>query len=116
MNFSFEDLESLKSRTNGIWIDELLQISVAKTVVALEKSAKMQHKNNSKSKVSLLRLIKSNYLLKLEINNLKNCLLKRTLFTNFSIVPRGCRISTKKNNIYLMCFQIGQINAEATQL
>jgi hypothetical protein len=59
MNFSFEDLKSLKSRTNGIWIDELLQISVGKTVVALGKSAKMQHKNNSKSKVSPLKLFPS---------------------------------------------------------
>ena len=54
--------------------------------MVLRKFADMQHKNSSKSKVSLLKLIKSDYLFNLGINSCKTCLRKKTLLTNLSIV------------------------------
>lgn len=85
---SFEELKSLRGRTNVAWIDELLVISVAETVVALRKSADMQHRNSRVSKVSLLGLIKSDYFPNLGMNSRKACLPKRTVLTNLSIVSR----------------------------
>ena len=90
---SFEELKSLRGRTNVAWIDELLVISVAETVVALRKSADMQHRKSSESKVSPLGLIKSDYFPSIGMNKYRDesrkaCLPKRTLFTNLSTVPR----------------------------
>jgi hypothetical protein len=73
---SFEELKSLRGRTNMAWIDELLKISVADTIVYLRKSAKMQHRNSSKNKVSPLGLIKSYYFPNLGMNSHKACLPK----------------------------------------
>jgi len=83
---SSEELKSLRGRTNVAWIDELLVISVAETVVALRKSADMQHKKNRKSKVSSLGLVQLDYFSKLGMNGRKACLPKRTLLTNLSTV------------------------------
>jgi Cytochrome C and Quinol oxidase polypeptide I len=85
---SFEEWKSLRGRTNVAWIDELLVISVAETVVALRKSADMQHRKSRGSKVSPLGLVKSDYFPNLGMNSRKACLPKRTLLTNLSIVPR----------------------------
>lgn len=79
---SFEELKSLRGRTNVAWIDELLVISVAETVVALRKSAGMQHKKSRGSKVSPIGLVKSDYFPNLGMNSRKACLPKRTLLTN----------------------------------
>jgi hypothetical protein len=83
---SFEESKSLRGRTNGSWIDELLVISVAKTVVALRKSVNMQHRKSNVSKVSPLGLVQSDYFPNLGMNSRKACLPKRTLFTNLSTV------------------------------
>lgn len=85
---SFEELKSLRGRTNVAWIDELLVIYVAETVVVLRKSADMQHRKSRGSKVSPLGLVKSDYFPNLGMNSRKACLPKRTLLTNLSIVPR----------------------------
>jgi RNA-directed DNA polymerase len=69
------------------WIDELLVISVAETVVALRKSADMQHRKSRKSKVSPLGLVQPDYFPNLGMNSCKACLSKRTLLTNLSTVP-----------------------------
>jgi hypothetical protein len=84
---SFEELKSLRGRTNVAWIDELLVISVAETVVALRKSADMQHRKSRGSKVSPLGLVQLDYFPSLGMNSRKACLPKRTLHTNLSTVP-----------------------------
>ena len=84
---SFEELKSLRGRTNVAWIDELLVISVAETVVALRKSADMQHRKSSGSKVSPLGLVQPDYFPNLGMNSRKAYLPKRTLLTNLSTVP-----------------------------
>jgi hypothetical protein len=68
------------------WIDELLLISVAETVVILRKSADMQHKKSKASKVSPLGLIKSDYFPNLGMSSRKVCLPKKILLTILSIV------------------------------
>lgn len=83
---SFEELKSLRGRTNVAWIDELLVISAAETVVALRQSADMQHRKSRVSKVNLLGLVQPNYFPNLGMNNRKACLPKKTLLTNLSIV------------------------------
>lgn len=85
---SFEELKSLRGRTNVAWIGELLVISVAETVVALRKPADMQHRKSRGSKVSPLGLVQPDYFLNLGMNSRKACLPKRTLLTNLSSVPR----------------------------
>jgi hypothetical protein len=85
---SFEELKLLRGRTNVAWIDELLVISVAETVVALRKSVDMQHRKSSVSKVSPLGLVQSDYFPNLGINSRKTGLPKRTLFTNLNSVQR----------------------------
>jgi len=85
---SFEELKSLRGRTNVAWIGELLKISVAETVVALRKCADVQHRNSRGNKVSPLGLIKSDYFPKLGMNGRKACLPKRTLLANLSSVQR----------------------------
>jgi RNA-directed DNA polymerase len=85
---SFEELKSLRGRTNVAWIGELLVISVAETVVALRKIADVQHRNSSRNKVSPLGLIKLDYFPKLGMNSRKACLPKRTLLANLSSVQR----------------------------
>lgn len=112
---SFEELKSVRGRTNVAWIDELLEISVAETVVVLRKSADMQYRNNSRSKVSPLRLIKLDYFLNLGMDSRKACLLKRTLFTNLNSVLRVQDVHQEIQFLF-MCFQIGQVNAEAIQI
>jgi hypothetical protein len=59
----FKKLKPLRSQTNVAWIDESFKISVAETVVDLRKSADVQRRNSSKSKVSSLKLFKSGYFL-----------------------------------------------------
>lgn len=88
----FEKLKSLRGRPNLTWIDELFKIFVAETAVDLRKFAGMQHRNSSKSKVSFLRLIKSDYFLNLGVNSCEACLLK---------VQDD---SQRNTNTYLMCF------------
>ena len=83
---SFEELKSLRGRTNMAWIGKLLEISVAGTVVALRKCADMQHRNSRGNKVSPLGLINFDYFPKLGMNGHKACLPKRTLLTNLSSV------------------------------
>jgi hypothetical protein len=58
------------------------------TVVDLRKFADMQHRNNSKSKISPLGLIQLDYFFNLGMNNCKASLPKRTLFKNLSLVLR----------------------------
>ena len=85
---SFEELKSLRGRTNVAWIGELFVISVAETVVALRKPADMQHRKSRGSKVSPLGLVQPDYFLNLGMNSRKACLPKRTLLTNLSSIPR----------------------------
>jgi RNA-directed DNA polymerase len=85
---SFEELKSLRGRTNVAWIGELLKISVAETVVVLRKYADMHYRNSKVSKVSPLGLIELDYFPNLGMNGRKACLPKRTLFTNLSSVQR----------------------------
>ena len=58
---SFEELKSLRGQTHVDWIGELLEISVAETIVPLRKCADMQHRNSKRSKVNPLELIKFDY-------------------------------------------------------
>ena len=112
---SFEELKSLRGRTNVAWIDELLVISVAETLVVLRKSADMQYRKSRGSKVSPLGLIQLDYFPNLGMNSRKACLPKRTLLTNLSTVP-GVQDVHQETQYLLMCFQIGPVNAEATQI
>ena len=81
---SFEELKSLRGRTNVAWIGEFLKISVAETVVALGKFAGMQHRNSRVNKVSPLGLIKPDYFPKSGMSGRKIHLPKRILLSNLS--------------------------------
>lgn len=81
-------MKSLRGRTDVAWIDELLVISVAETVVALRKSADMQHRKSRVSRVSSLGLVQSDYFPNLRMSSRKACLPKRTSLTNLSSVQR----------------------------
>ena len=93
-------LKSLRGRTNVAWIGELLEISVAETVVALGKCTELQHRNSRRNKVSPLRLIKLDYFLELGINGHKTCLLKRTLFRNLNNVQRVQDVHQEMQNVF----------------
>lgn len=97
---SLEELKLLKGRTNVAWIGELLEISVAETIVALGKCVDLQRKNIRKNKVSPLRLIKLNYFLKLRMNSHKTCLPKRTLLTNLSNVQWVQDVRQETQNVF----------------
>lgn len=62
---------------------------MVKTVVALEESTDIQHRNSSTNKVSPLELIKSDYFLTYKVNNHKTCLPENNSTNKFKYCFEG---------------------------